>query len=495
MTQASSKDTIDFLLNDKPVRLDGLNPRTTVLDFLRLEKNLCGTKEGCNEGDCGACTVLIGRLTPDNTLRYITVNSCIIFLPALDGCHLVTVEHLRDKNGGLHPVQQAFVNHHASQCGFCTPGFVMSIYALWMENPAPSMADIDTALQGNLCRCTGYSPIRKAALSLDKYKETDDPLFMERESVLKTLTDMKAQFKTTKTITNPDNAKDLAILPVTVDGLAGALQTHPNATIIAGATDVGLWVTKHINAITPMIFTAHLTDLQRITHNKFGRIIGAGCSYTDALPHLIADYPHLHDLFYRIGGVQVRNNGTLGGNIANGSPIGDTPPPLIALGARLGLRLGAAKRDIALEDFFIDYGKQDLRKGEFIETIHIPAPDLPKGVRVYHAAYKISKRRDEDISTLSVAFYIAVENGLITTARIAFGGMAAIPKRAGLAESALIGREFDLASFKTAGETLAEDFQPLSDVRGSAEYRMSVAKNMFVRFYLEMTENSGGGCQ
>lgn len=467
---------IRFLLNGEAVQLPDVGAQETLLDYLRIVRRLTGTKEGCAEGDCGACTVLVGRLT-EAGLRYETVNACIRFLASLDGCHVVTIEHLRGVDGGLHPVQRAMVEAHGSQCGFCTPGIVMSLYALWMEASAPSDAEIETALQGNLCRCTGYEPIFKAARAAAELgKPEADPLALERADVTVRLEAWAdgARVDVTK-------AGDRAILPASVADLAEVLAEHPDATIVAGATDVGLWVTKMMRPITPAVFIGHLTELRQVVETGSSLRLGAGASYSEAEAALARAFPHLLPYWRRIAGWQVRNMGTVGGNIANGSPIGDTPPVFIALGAKLHLRSAAGVRELPLENFFIDYGEQDLRAGEFVEAVELPFAD----VGVHQAAYKVSKRRDEDITAVAAGFAVRVEGGMIAAARIAFGGMAATPKRAARAEAALVGQPFAEASFEAAAQAVAEDFAPLSDWRATAEYRSLVAGNLFRRFWAE----------
>ncbi|MHA6346303.1 xanthine dehydrogenase small subunit [Roseivivax sp. CAU 1761] len=475
-TEAGIRSTIRFVLNDAEVALEEVAATDTLLDHLRLARRLTGTKEGCAEGDCGACTVLVGRLA-NGTLRYQPVNACIRFLATLDGCHVVTVEHLRGADGGLHPVQKAMVEHHGSQCGFCTPGIVMSLYALWMEVPAPSVAQIETALQGHLCRCTGYAPIIRAAQAAAGHgSPAADWLATERARLTETLTRLADGARVE---TGP--AENRAILPADVDDFAALLDAHPEATIVAGATDVGLWVTKMLKPIGPALFIGHLDGLRRIETGRDAVEIGAGVSYSDFAPVIAERFPHLAPYWDRIAGWQVRNMGTIGGNVANGSPIGDTSPVLIALGARVTLRRGDARRTLPLEEFFLDYGKQDRAPGEFVESLTIPLPR--PGTR--HAAYKVSKRRDEDISALACGIAVDVEGGTITGARIAFGGMAATPKRAAAAETALTGAPFAAESFEAAAQALEGDYSPLSDWRASAEYRRLAAANLLRRFWLE----------
>lgn len=469
-----ARDHIRFLLNDREVTLHGLGATDTLLDHLRLDQRLRGTKEGCAEGDCGACTVLVGRMEA-GALRYQPVNACIRFLASCDGCHVVTVEHLRGADGGLHPVQRAMVEHHGSQCGFCTPGFVMALYALWMETPHPSEPQVERALQGNLCRCTGYAPIMRAALAMGAHGTTD-PLMDERRQVAERLTAMANDTRVDLT-----NGQSRAILPASVDDLADVLEQYPDARIVAGATDVGLWVTKFLRDLPVAVFIGHLDGLRAVTETDEALHLGALLSYEDARAPLLAHFPHMARYWDRIAGWQVRAMGTLGGNIANGSPIGDTPPPFIALSARLVLRKGAARREMALEEFFLDYGKQDRAAGEFVEKIILPKPTPG----TLHAAYKLSKRRDEDISAVAFGMAVTVADGKITNARLAFGGMAATPKRATHAEAALTGQPFSLKTMQTAAQALPQDFSPLSDMRASAEYRMKAAQNLLTRFWLE----------
>ncbi|MUO80165.1 xanthine dehydrogenase small subunit [Agrobacterium vitis] len=470
---------IRFLLNDQPVTLDSADPTGTLLDYLRLAKRLTGSKEGCAEGDCGACTVLVGRLVK-GVLRYEAVNACIRFIGSLNASHVVTVEHLAAKDGTLHPVQQAMVDCHGSQCGFCTPGFVMSLYGLWLESEAPSRAEIERALQGNLCRCTGYEPIVKAAEQMGQTKPSAlfDPLAREREQIIATL---EAMTSTDTIALQGDDGRSL-IVPNSVEALANVLAAHPKATIVAGATDVGLWVTKQMRTLSPVVFINHLEALQAITIDDTGITLGAGVNYSAAFDCLRAEIPAFGRLIERIGGQQVRNMGTIGGNIANGSPIGDTPPALIALGATVTLRSASGTRTLLLEDFFIEYGRQDRQSGEFVERIFLPRPKAESDF----AIYKISKRRDEDISALCGAFYLEKDaQARVTTLRIAFGGMAGTPKRARAVEVALMGKVWNQESIDAARAAFDADYQPLSDWRASADYRQLTAKNLLTRFFLE----------
>ncbi len=472
---------IRFLLNGEDISLTNVAPDLTLLDWLRLERRLRGSKEGCAEGDCGACTVLVGKLLGDEII-YDSVTACIRFVGSLHGTHVVTIEHLRGENGNLHPVQQAMVDHHGSQCGFCTPGFVMSLYGLWMRDPNPSRPAIEKALQGNLCRCTGYAPIIRAGQAISTYGQPQgDPLWAERIAVkdrIKAIHDGRR--------VEIGEGENQIIVPANVDDFAEIYAANPDARIVAGSTDVGLWVTKFMRRIGPVIFIGHLQDLKHIEARDGAVHILAGVTYSEALPIVTGAFPQLKELWNRFAGEQVRNMGTIGGNIANGSPIGDTPPPFIALGARLTLRRGGERREMALEDFFIAYGKQDRLPGEFVESVSLPL--LPEGE--HFATYKISKRRDEDISALCGAFRVAVKGGLVESARIAFGGMAATPKRAKSVEAALIGKSWSMETVEAALAAFGEDYQPLTDMRASAEYRLLTAQNLLKRFFLE-TQGQG----
>ncbi|MFS2154745.1 xanthine dehydrogenase small subunit [Rhizobium sp. Rhizsp42] len=473
-------DSIRFILNGEDVTLRDVKPTETLLDFLRLKRRLTGTKEGCAEGDCGACTVLVGRLI-DGKLHYESVNACIRFIGSLNATHVVTVEHLAAKDGTLHPVQQAMVDCHGSQCGFCTPGFVMSMYGLWLSNSNPDRAEIEKALQGNLCRCTGYEPIVKAAEQVARTRPSAlfDPLERTRSDIVARLWAM--QGSGTISITS---GEDRLLVPGSLEALARILADEPKATIVAGSTDVGLWVTKQMRALNPVVFINHLQELQTITSGEGGITIGAGVTYTRALETIASKVPTLGRLITRIGGEQVRNMGTIGGNIANGSPIGDSPPPLIALGATVKLRSTEGTRMLRLEDYFIDYGKQDRRPGEFVESLFVPYP----AEDTHFAVYKITKRRDEDITAVLGAFYLTLdEQGDVNDVRIAFGGMAGTPKRARAVENELIGRPWNEETIEAVRDAFDSDFQPLSDWRATAAYRQLTAKNLLTRFYLETT--------
>ncbi|RXT52686.1 xanthine dehydrogenase small subunit [Bosea sp. Tri-44] len=472
------RETVRFLLGDELVEIASCDPTRTVLDWLRLDRRRTGTKEGCAEGDCGACTIVVGRLD-GGRLRYEAINACIRFLPTLDGCHVLTVEHLRSPDGTLHPVQQAMVDCHGSQCGFCTPGFVMSLLALWLSERAPSVQRIEDALAGNLCRCTGYEPIIAAAQRMDADERERDRFVAAMPAIiarLKALAD-------NETISIDDGERHF-YAPATVAALAELVSAHPQATLVAGATDVGLWVTKGMRRLDPVISLGRLDELRAISDEGDHLRFGAMANQVAVREALAGISPQLDEMMRRFGGEQVRNAGTIGGNVANGSPIGDLPPALIALGATLVLRKGSERRELLLEAFFLDYRKQDRQPGEFVEAVLVPK--LPRGA-LFHIS-KISKRFDEDISAVCGAFYLELDDaGRVSEARLAYGGMAGIPKRAKAAEAALLGGSWDQASVTTAIAALAQDFTPLTDMRASAAYRLKVAGNLLRRFLIETT--------
>jgi xanthine dehydrogenase small subunit len=479
---------VRFLLGQEQRELGEVDPTMTVLDWLRLDERRTGTKEGCNEGDCGACTVAIGRLEGDS-VRYRAVNACIRFMGQLDGCQLLTVEDLKGKDGAFHPVQQAMVECHASQCGFCTPGFVMSLFTLFQNDPKAdhstttlSADRVDDALAGNLCRCTGYAPIVAAAQRmLQLSRGQPDRFATERPDTVARLRALQDE----ETVAVGSGARRF-YAPTTADALADILLEHPEARIVAGTTDVGLWVTKDLRVIDQVVDISRVKELRAITDTGDALEIGAGVTYADALPVLAALYPDIGEVFRRLGGEQVRNVGTIGGNIANGSPIGDSPPLLIALGARLVLRKGTERRELALEDFFIAYGKQDRQTSEFVEKIVLPKPAKDLRFR----AYKIAKRFDQDISAVLGAFALTLADGTVGSARIAYGGMAGTPKRATHAEQALTGQSWNETTLEAAVAALAEDFTPLTDWRASAGYRAKVAGNLLRRLFIETTDQS-----
>ena len=468
-------DSIRFVLGGDVVTVAGADPMTTVLQWLRANRRP-GTKEGCAEGDCGACTVALGELVGDR-VRYRAVNACIQFLPTLDGKQLVTVEDLKHPVGALHPVQQALVDCHGSQCGFCTPGFVMSLFALFREQDAPDRAGICDALAGNLCRCTGYQPILEAAERM--YDDGRDDQFSA--AMAQTAALLKSIRRDGMLAVEGASAQYFA--PRDKTKLARLLAEHPDAWLLAGGTDVGLWVTKQHRRPQTMIALGEVADLDGVSEADGVLEIGAGAAYTDILPLIEPHYPGFGALIRRLGSVQIRNAGTMGGNVANGSPIGDSMPALIAFGAEVVLESAEGSRSLPLEEFYLDYRKTALRPGEFVDALRLPLPRAGD----HHATYKVSKRFDQDISAVAAGFAVTLDGDEVAGFRAAFGGVAAIPKRATHLESALIGQPWTLEAVTAALPALAVDFQPMTDMRASSDYRALVARNLMLRFYLEAT--------
>ncbi|HXA39618.1 MAG TPA: xanthine dehydrogenase small subunit [Phenylobacterium sp.] len=461
---------IRFLLDGEVRELADADPTLTVLNLLRYDLRRTGSKEGCAEGDCGACTVVLGELA-DGKVAFRAVNACLLFAPMLDGRALFTVESLKRPDGALHPVQQAVVACHASQCGFCTPGFVMSLYAHQRSGAATDSATLKDALAGNLCRCTGYGPILAAGQAMG-----GDPEAAETGALAAALLGLRRAESL-----EVEHRGRRFLAPRTAADFAAAVERNPDAVILAGGTDVGLWVTKQHRDLAVVISLNEAEELRRIDDQADAIRVGAGVRYADAHAALADLHPEFGDLLRRLGGLQVRNLGTICGNIANGSPIGDMPPALIAAGATLVLRRGEERRTLPLEAYFLAYGKQDRRPGEFVEAVVVPR--IP-AARVFRA-YKLSKRFDQDISAVCAGVSISVEAGRVTEARIAFGGMATTPRRAAACEAALTGQPWSEAAVRAAAEALAEDFQPIDDLRASAAYRLQAAGNLLIRAWLE----------
>jgi xanthine dehydrogenase small subunit len=471
-----TRNSLQFRRGGRGVRLDRFPPRTTVLDWLRLQEQSVGTKEGCAEGDCGACAVVVVR-ERDGRMLYEPVNSCITLLGQLDGAELITVEDLAE-DGVLHPVQEAMAHQHGSQCGFCTPGIVMSLFAHYHEcNGTSTREKINDALAGNLCRCTGYRPIVEAGLAACS-GGTHDRFARDAAERLKALCALDD--KTDLVV--GDNESFFAA-PATEQSLALLYAQHPDATILAGATDVGLWITKKLAPIEKIIHVGRLAELAAIEETADGYAIGAIVSLARAAPVLGSIDPDITEVLRRFGSIQVRACGTVGGNIANGSPIGDLAPMLIAIGATVELRHREEVRRLPLENFFVDYGKQDRKPGEFVRRLLVPK--LPPAT--YFRAYKITKRIDEDISAVLAAFCLKVDGSRITDAKVAFGGMAGIPKRAKAVEENLRGLSLgDTPRWRSAADAVNNDFTPLTDLRAGAAYRARVAGNLVIKALAEI---------
>jgi xanthine dehydrogenase small subunit len=481
---------IRFFHQGAVVEVSGAAPTRTVLDWLREDARCTGTKEGCNEGDCGACTVVIGEAAAPGDpaavrgLSLRTVNACIQFLPTLDGKALFTVEDLKVMAAEkLHPVQEAMVECHGSQCGFCTPGFVMSLWSAYEHHQAcasqPTRQQLADELSGNLCRCTGYRPILDAGQRM-----FDLPtVALDTAPVLAALKGFEASESFGY---SPTTSADRFYAPKTLAELATLREANPKAQLLAGSTDVGLWVNKQFRALGDILYVGEVEELKRVAEQNGELYIGAGASLEAAWSALAQRFPSLTDVWLRFASPPIRNAGTMGGNVANGSPIGDSPPILMALDALIELRKGERVRRMPLSEFYIDYMKNHLEPGEFVQGLAVPMAVVSRQVR----GYKISKRFDCDISALCAGLSIELDAGIVKTVRLAFGGMAATVKRGALAEAALVGQPWTQATVNAAKAALAQDFKPLSDMRASAAYRLQVAQNLLQRFWLETrTEN------
>lgn len=461
-----AQHSISFLLNDERKTLTQYDPTMTVLDYLRNNERKTGTKEGCASGDCGACTVVLR----DNEGNYQTINSCISPLPTLHGKQLITVEDLK-AGDELHGTQASMVKHDGTQCGFCTPGFVMSAFALHKNEKNPNKHQVMEALAGNLCRCTGYRSIIDAALEVP----TED--HFDRNDA-QTLENLKAISRDSVEWAGDQGQ---CFMPNNLAELAELVKSHPDARLLAGGTDFGLEITQFLKTIETIIYVGNVAELKTVAESDAWLDVGAAVTYTEVLPKLRSFYPDFGDMIDRLGSLQIRNQGTIGGNVGNASPIGDTPPVLIALGAKLVLRSGEQQREIAIADYFKNYKVTDLQPGEFIERILIPKPKTDKTLKVY----KISKRLDDDISAVLAAFHIKIENGTVVEFDSGFGGMAAIPKHATNCEQAMRGKPWSQETINQAMTALALDFNPLTDARASKEYRLTVAQNLLQKCFYE----------
>jgi len=475
MSEILVRNKVRILLGWEPLEIEVPDPNCTVLEYLRNERRLFGTKEGCAEGDCGACTIIIGELR-ENKVFYRAVNACILFLPYLDGKQILTVEHI--SAGTLTSVQTALITFHGSQCGFCTPGIVMSLLASHINQGGSTRREVDDILAGNLCRCTGYGPIIKAAQYA--LKECKPPSWgTNTEEIRLKLAEWDACMRPLKIL----KLNMVFFAPRTVNQLNVFLNEFPHSTIIAGMTDVGIWVTKLGKSLNSLVSLLKVENLNEITVSKNGIEIGAAVTYSDAFQTLVEFSSDFEELLRRIGSTQIRNNGTICGNIANGSPIGDMAPALIALSASIIFCSIRGHRKIKLDDFYIDYGKQNIRSNEFIEKIEIPS------IKGFFKCYKVSKRFDQDISAVVAGFQLQIFDQKIITARIAYGGMANRPLRAFLCEKALEGRELTRETIEEAKIAICEDFSPISDARASKEYRTLIACNLIERFFLDFSSS------
>lgn len=504
MSTSQNSQPIRFFHRGEVVEVQGPHPTRSVLQWLREDAHCTGTKEGCNEGDCGACTVVIGELAEAgdteavNGLRLQTVNACIQFLPSLHGKALFTVEDLKSQCAGksacagkpagpqsLHPVQQAMVECHGSQCGFCTPGIVMTLWSAYehhqQQGSEPTRQQLADELSGNLCRCTGYRPILDAGQRM-----FDLPAVrLDTAPVVAALQGLQAGNAGLNYAAPQGLRTDFFHSPRTLADLAGLCEAKPKARIVAGSTDVGLWVNKQFRDLGDMIYVGDVAEMKRIEVRpdaEGGELyIGAGASLESAWSALVQRWPSLTDVWLRFASTPIRHAGTMGGNVANGSPIGDSPPVLMALDAQIELRKGERVRRMPLTEFYLDYMKNQLEAGEFVQALAVPLAAMQRQVR----GYKISKRFDCDISALCAGFAIELDGEIVRSIRLAFGGMAATVKRAAAAESALLGKPWSLENVKAAQAALAQDFKPMSDMRASADYRLKVAQNLIQRLWLE----------
>lgn len=467
---------IELIFRNRVCRIRDRDARLTLLDWLRIERGATGTKEGCAEGDCGACTVVLARWR-DGRVGYDAVNACILLVGQAHGAAVLTIEDL-SRSGSLHPLQAAMLSHHGAQCGFCTPGIVMSLYAQCASGIPPTRANVADTLAGNLCRCTGYRPIIDAASSVKSASFNPG-----RSGGDELATQLRA-------IRASDNEDVLAgdetaffAAPASETALGQVMSRHPDATLLAGGTDAGLAVTKQLVEPRKVIWLGRVAGLNAIEQTSSTLSIGAGAHLSAAAPHLASLAPDLGEVMRRFGSVQVRNSGTVGGNIANASPIGDLAPCLIALGATLELGSRDGVRTLPLEDYFIAYRKQDRKPGEYIRRVIVNAPGEGRRFK----AFKVSKRMDEDISAVLGAFAFDLDGTRVTSARIAFGGMAGIPARARRTETALTGARLDEpATWEPAIAALAMDYTPIDDHRASAAYRRLVAGNLLRKALMEL---------
>ena len=467
------KNEIEFILNDELIKINNVDTNVSVLNYLRINKRLTGTKEGCASGDCGACTAIIAELK-NNKLEYKAINTCIMFLYSLHGKQLITVEHL--SNSKLHPVQQSMVDNHGSQCGFCTPGFVMSMFGMYKDKVKPSNQNIDEYLAGNLCRCTGYNSIKKAAKKMYSYGRKDK--FSKNENkIIKLL----KKIKHNDILISKNNNK--FYIPLNLKNLIQYTQNNKQYKFVTGGTDIALEVTKKNNNINSLIYLGNNKDLNYIKIKENYINIGAATPINKIIPILKKYYPSFADMFDRYGSTQIRNVASIGGNLGSASPIGDSLPALLALNAKLILQ-SKNQRLLDIKDFFKAYRKTALKNKEFIKEIRIPI--LKSHI---FKCYKISKRIDDDISSLFVAYLMKLKNNIIIDINIAYGGMDSIPNFAFKTQKYLIGKEFNLKNIDKSKQMIEKDFTPLTDVRASSTYRKLVSKNLMDRLFLEINNN------
>ena len=473
-----SSSVVKFIHNNKIMEIQGVDPNETLLNYIREKLNKTGTKEGCAEGGCGACTVVLGYLK-NNKIFYQSVNACIVFLPTIHGKQLILVEDLVGKDGSLHPVQKSMVNFHGSQCGFCTPGFVMSLFSMYKNFSSFDKKIIKNSIAGNLCRCTGYQPIINAAKSLNN-KNKVDQFYQTKNEIIKLLKIINK--KNNSLSINRIDKKYFA--PQTINELKILLKKYPKSKILSGGTDLSLIVTKERKTINSIIYINSIKELNYIKKNKKYIEIGATTPLIEFESEIIKHYPDFKDILERYGSVQIRNVATIAGNIATASPIGDTLPLLLALNAKIVISNSKNDKILYLKDFFINYRKTKLKNGQFIKLIKIPL--LQNNI---FKAYKISKRIDDDISAVCASFNLNIKNNIIVSISIAYGGMAAIPKKALQCEKSLLNKDLSEKNINIAQKFLEKDFNPIDDMRASSQYRMKIAKNLLFKCFQEIKNN------
>tara|TARA_Y100000590_G_scaffold424955_1_gene532430 strand:- start:727 stop:2172 length:1446 start_codon:yes stop_codon:yes gene_type:complete len=472
-----TSNIVKYVHNNKIMEVSNFDPNETLLKYIREKLNKTGTKEGCSEGGCGACTVVIGILK-NNKVEYQAINSCITFLPILHGKQLILVEDLLSKKGKLHHVQEAMVNHHGSQCGFCTPGFIMSLFSMFKNNFSYDEKTIKNSIAGNLCRCTGYATIIKAGKSLNGKSKTDKFTEDLNENI-KLLKLIKKEKKSLNILSN--NKKFFA--PKKIAELKKIIKENPNSTLLNGGTDLSLLVTKEQKELNSIIYLGDLDELIYIEKKKNFFEIGSSTPLIYFEKYIKKYYPDIANILKRYGSIQIKNLATIAGNLGTASPIGDTLPILLSLNAIINIGSFNNQRSLPINDYFTGYRKTKLKKGEFIKSIQIPVPN-----NNIFKAYKISKRFDDDISSVCAAFNLSLEKNKIKKINIAFGGMAEIPKRARLCENSLLNKELSEKNFKIAQKFIEKDFNPINDMRASSIYRIEIAKNLIFKFLIEIKE-------
>jgi xanthine dehydrogenase small subunit len=490
MTQVTN--TVRFVLDGQIVEAQGVRRTTTVLDYLREQLHRTGTKEGCAEGDCGACVVMVGELNDAGTaINYVATNSCIQLLPALDGKSIKTIESLKRKDASLHPIQQEMVNCHGSQCGFCTPGIVMSLVNLVQLKPAPTRREITDSLSGNLCRCTGYQPIIDSAL---KACERQSELKLDDSADLALLKEIARAKTPTLSLEGDIIVQPVVrtrkgnefVAPATLAEVSDYLLQHPKVTLLAGSTEIGLQVNKQFSRPDRIMYLGNVRELRQIEDAKDHWRIGAVVSVTQVEQLVQKAYPAFAEVLRRFGSPPIRSTATLAGNIANGSPIGDSMPCLMALAATLILRKGNKTRRVPLDEFYTGQKKNVLQASEFIEAIELPKPKVGQVFK----AHKISKRFEQDISATCAAMSYQVKNGKLSDVRLAYNGLSPAPMRAIKIEALLQGQSPADITAQKLDDAIAQSFVARDGLRATWAYRSLVARNLVLEFIEDNTEEA-----